>query len=118
MRIFSLREMFSVFSTWVSHALPTRQTAGAPLSSTAAKPDRSPALAARAARHAEGRKHRMFQLRRACEKGVVIRVRAGPAAFDHIDAQLIQLARDRLLVGNGKIHPRACAPSRSVESYK
>ena len=44
------------------------------------------------------------ELRRIGEEAVVGRIGAGPAALDVVDAQQVELARDRGLVGHGEIH--------------
>ena len=74
--------------------------------------------AARAARHAEGGELRVLELRRIGEEAVVGRIGAGPAALDVIDAQQVELARDRHLVGHGEVDAlrlRAVAQGRVEE---
>ena len=56
----------------------------------------------------------------ALEEFRVFDVRAGPAAFDVIDAEFIELAHDRQLVFNRKRHAfalRAITQRRVVDSY-
>ena len=60
--------------------------------------------AAGAAGHAEGHELGVPELGRIGEEAVVGRVGAGPAALDVVDAQKVELARDRGLVGHGEIH--------------
>src|SRR6185312_1593132 len=74
--------------------------------------------APRAAGHAEGGNARMREARRALEEGVVRRVGARPATLDRVDAELVELARDRRLVGGSEIDPlrlRPVAQRRVVE---
>ena len=59
--------------------------------------------AARFAGPAEGGQLGMSEFRRIAEKRVVGRVRPRPAAFDVIEAELVELDRDRALVGGGEI---------------
>ena len=59
--------------------------------------------AAGAARHAEGHELGVLELGRIGEEAVVGRIGAGPAALDVVDAQQVELARDRDLVGDGEV---------------
>ena len=63
-----------------------------------------------AARHAEGHELGILELRRIGEEPVVGRVRARPAALDIVDAQPVELARDRGLVGHGEIDALRLGP--------
>ena len=59
-----------------------------------------------------------FRRRRALEEGVVGRVGAGPAALDIVDAEPVELAGDRRLVGGPEIDAlrlRPVAQRRVVE---
>src|SRR5260221_807724 len=73
----------------------------------AAQRRRQPGIVRRAApgapRHAEGGEARVLERRRRLEEGVVGGVGARPAALDVIDAEPVELARDRRLVGGVEI---------------
>ena len=57
-----------------------------------------------AAGHAEGHELGVLEFGRIGEEAVVGRIGAGPAALDVVDAQKVELARDRGLVGHGEVH--------------
>src|SRR3546814_10260574 len=74
--------------------------------------------AAAPARHAERRQLRPRQRRRVGEEAVVGRVGTRPAALDIVDAEPVQLQRDRRLVDEAEIHALglvAVAPGRVEE---
>ncbi len=58
---------------------------------------------ARPSGHAEGAELGPRQLRRPGEEAIVGLVGARPAAFDVVDAQLVEQARDRVLVGSREV---------------
>jgi hypothetical protein len=79
-------------------------------------------VAAGAPRRAEGGEPRVLQIERlrADEELGVLRVAPRPAAFDVLDAQLIEPARDLQLVLNGErqpLHLGAIAERRVVQLY-
>jgi len=61
--------------------------------------------APRAPRHAENREPRPLERGRIAEKLVVGRIRPRPSTFDVVDPQAVELARDRLLVGDAEVDP-------------
>jgi hypothetical protein len=68
--------------------------------------------------HAEGHELGVLERRRIGEEAVVGRIGARPAAFDVVDAQKVELARDRDLVRHGEIDALGRAPSRRVVSKR
>ena len=100
---YSVRSSSSATSTWKSQVLPTMQTVRALVCRMAFRPGSLAAL--RPARRVmpKATNFAFWNVGRIGEEAVVGRVGARPAALDVVDAQEVELARNRRLVGDGEI---------------
>ena len=117
---FSSRGISSATSTWKSHGLAD-QTDGVGAAHRARRKRRIVGgAAARALGHAESGEAGVFQRRALGEERRVGRVGAGPAAFDIIDAEVVQRQRDLALVFDREIDALRLRPvaQRGVEEIE
>ena len=105
---FSARVVRSARSTWPAWDFATRVTTEAPESTQRADQGVVGRIAAGPPGRAERRERGVAQAQLvlgAREELGVLRVRAGPAALDEADAELVEVGRDGQLVGHGEVEP-------------